>query len=229
MERKDWNYKTYLGDCIDGMRLLPAGSVDFLFTDLPYGRTNCKWDTPIDLDAFWSEADRVVKKDGAVALFAQTPFDKVLGCSNLRNLRYEWIWEKSNATGHLNAKKMPMRAHENILIFYRRQPTYNPQKTDGHQPVNSYTHYIDTQNREPRSTRKRRRKSRAAATQTVTRGASSKAPAISRRATCTRRRSRYGCARDWCSHIPTQARSCSTAALEVPPSVLPAAERGGGT
>lgn len=103
MERKDWNYKTYLGDCIDGMRLLPAGSVDFLFTDLPYGRTNCKWDTPIDLDAFWSEADRVVKKDGAVALFAQTPFDKVLGCSNLRNLRYEWIWEKSNATGHLNA------------------------------------------------------------------------------------------------------------------------------
>ena len=107
MERKDWNYKTYLGDCIDGMRLLPAGSVDFLFTDLPYGRTNCKWDTPIDLEAFWSEADRVVKKDGAVALFAQTPFDKVLGCSNLRNLRYEWIWEKSNATGHLNAKKMP--------------------------------------------------------------------------------------------------------------------------
>lgn len=147
MERKDWNYKTYLGDCIDGMRLLPAGSVDFLFTDLPYGRTNCKWDTPIDLEAFWSEADRVVKKNGAVALFAQTPFDKVLGCSNLRNLRYEWIWEKSNATGHLNAKKMPMRAHENILIFYRRQPTYNPQKTDGHQPVNSYTHYIDTQNR----------------------------------------------------------------------------------
>ena len=147
MERKDWNYKTYLGDCIDGMRLLPAGSVDFLFTDLPYGRTNCKWDTPIDLEAFWSEADRVVKKNGAVALFAQTPFDKVLGCSNLRNLRYEWIWEKSNATGHLNAKRMPMRAHENILIFYRRQPTYNPQKTDGHQPVNSYTHYIDTQNR----------------------------------------------------------------------------------
>ena len=85
MERKDWNYKTYLGDCIDGMRLLPAGSVDFLFTDLPYGRTNCKWDTPIDLEAFWSEADRVVKKNGAVALFAQTPFDKVLGCSNLRN------------------------------------------------------------------------------------------------------------------------------------------------
>lgn len=147
MERKDWNYKTYLGDCIDGMRLLPAGSADFLFTDLPYGRTNCKWDTPIDLEAFWSEADRVVKRNGAVALFAQTPFDKVLGCSNLRNLRYEWIWEKSNATGHLNAKKMPMRAHENILIFYRHQPTYNPQKTDGHQPVNSYTHYIDTQNR----------------------------------------------------------------------------------
>ena len=228
MERKDWNYKTYLGDCIDGMRLLPAGSVDFLFTDLPYGRTNCKWDTPIDLDAFWSEADRVVKKDGAVALFAQTPFDKVLGCSNLSNLRYEWIWEKSNATGHLNAKRMPMRAHENILIFYRRQPTYNPQKTDGHQPVNSYTHYIDTQNRTEIYQKATKEVKGGGNTDRYPRSVV-KGPAISRRATCTRRRSRYGCARDWCSHIPTPARSCSTAALEVPPSVLPAAERGGGT
>lgn len=147
MERKDWNYKTYLGDCIEGMRLLKGGSVDFLFTDLPYGRTNCKWDTPVNLEEFWNEANRVLKPNGAVALFAQTPFDKVLGCSNLDQLRYEWIWEKTQATGHLNAKKMPMRAHENILIFYRRQPTYHPQKTDGHKPVNSYTKYIDTQNR----------------------------------------------------------------------------------
>ena len=142
-----WDYKTYFGDCIEGMKLLPDKSVDFLFTDLPYGRTNCRWDTPIDLAAFWKEANRIVKPSGAVALFAQTPFDKVLGCSNLKNLRYEWIWEKTQATGHLNAKKMPMKAHENILIFYRQQPKYHPQKTDGHAPVNSYTKSLEAQNR----------------------------------------------------------------------------------
>ena len=76
-------------------------------------------------------------------LFAQTPFDKVLGYSNLKMLKYEWIWEKTTATGHLNAKKMPMKAHENILVFYKKLPTYNPQKTTGHTPVHSYTKYQD--------------------------------------------------------------------------------------
>ena len=76
-------------------------------------------------------------------MFAQTPFDKVLGCSNLKELKYEWIWEKTTATGHLNAKKMPMKAHENILVFYNKLPTYNPQKTTGHKPANSYTKYQD--------------------------------------------------------------------------------------
>jgi site-specific DNA-methyltransferase (adenine-specific) len=75
---------------------------------------------------------RVTKPDGAIVLTSQSPFDKVLGCSNLSMLRYEWIWEKTNATGHLNAKKMPMKAHENILVFYDKLPTYNPQKTSGH-------------------------------------------------------------------------------------------------
>ena len=121
------------GDCLELMKDIPDGSVDFLFTDLPYGSTGCKWDTPIDLPAFWSLARRIVKPDGAVALFAQTPFDKVLGVSNIKELRYEWIWEKTEATGHLNAKKMPMKAHENILVFYRKLPTYNPQKTTGHE------------------------------------------------------------------------------------------------
>ena len=112
---------------------LPDDCVDFLFTDLPYGTTNCRWDTPIDLNRFWHEAKRVVRKGGCKALFAQTPFDKILGCSNLNELRYEWIWEKTQATGHLNAKKMPMKAHENILIFYDHLPTYNPQITHGHE------------------------------------------------------------------------------------------------
>ncbi|WP_107842201.1 DNA-methyltransferase, partial [Metasolibacillus meyeri] len=76
--------------------------------------------------------------NGAIVLFAQTPFDKVLGCSNLEMLRYEWIWIKSNGTGFLNAKKMPLKVHENILVFYKHLPTYNPQKTYGHKPVNKY-------------------------------------------------------------------------------------------
>ena len=136
-----------LGDCIKEMEKLPAGSVDMLFTDLPYGTTHCKWDTQINLTDFWQAVNRVVKPNGCKALFAQTPFAQVLGCSNIGQLRYEWIWEKTQATGHLNAKKMPMKAHENILIFYDRAPTYNPQMTYGHKPVNSYTKYISTQNK----------------------------------------------------------------------------------
>lgn len=121
------------GDCIKAMRTLPDASVDFLFTDLPYGTTNCKWDTPINLQEFWGEANRVVRPGGCKALFAQTPFAQVLGCSNIKQLRYEWVWEKTQATGHLNAKRMPMKAHENILIFYDRLPTYHPQMTHGHE------------------------------------------------------------------------------------------------
>lgn len=121
------------GDCNVELGGFPSESVDMLFTDLPYGTTNCKWDTPIDLDLFWEGSRRIVKPNGCKAMFAQTPFDKVLGCSNLQELRYEWIWEKTQATGHLNSKKMPMKAHENILIFYKKLPTYNPQMTHGHE------------------------------------------------------------------------------------------------
>lgn len=103
-----------------------------ILCDLPYGTTKCKWDSRIDLKRLWSDYERMIKDNGAIVLFAQTPFDKVLGCSNLKLLRYEWIWEKTSATGHLNAKKMPMKAHENILVFYKQLPTYNPQKTHGH-------------------------------------------------------------------------------------------------
>ena len=132
IERNMKNFDLMFGDCLELMKYLPDNSIDFLFTDLPYGTTNCRWDTTIDLDQFWTEAKRIVRSGGCKALFAQTPFDKVLGCSNLQELRYEWIWEKTQATGHLNAKKMPMKAHENILIFYDSLPTYIPQMTHGH-------------------------------------------------------------------------------------------------
>lgn len=121
-----------LGDCLELLKNVPSNSVDMICCDLPYGITNCKWDTTIDLKLLWLQYKRVCKSNAAIVLFAQTPFDKVIGCSNLEMLRYEWIWEKANATGHLNAKKMPMKAHENILVFYNSLPTYNPQKTQGH-------------------------------------------------------------------------------------------------
>lgn len=122
------------GDCLKLMpKLIKDKSIDMIFCDLPYGTTKCKWDSVIDLPKLWSEYERVIKDNGAILLFAQTPFDKVLGASNLKLLRYEWIWEKTQATGHLNAKKMPMKAHENILVFYKKLPIYNPQKTTGHE------------------------------------------------------------------------------------------------
>lgn len=127
------------GDCLELMKDLPDGSVDMVLCDLPYGTTNCAWDICIPLEPLWDQYERIVKPNGAIVLFAQTPFDKVLGCSNLPMLRYEWVWEKTQATGHFNAKKAPMKAHENLLVFYKKQPTYNPQKTTGHKPVNSYT------------------------------------------------------------------------------------------
>ncbi len=121
-----------LGDCLEVMKDIATGSVDMILCDLPYGTTKCKWDSIIDLDILWLQYERIIKDNGAIVLTAQTPFDKVLGCSNLKMLKYEWIWEKTQATGHLNAKKMPMKAHENILVFYKNPPTYNPQKTTGH-------------------------------------------------------------------------------------------------
>ncbi len=125
--------EVYLGDCLEIMKDIDDKSIDFILADLPFGSTNCHWDSQINLEKLWIQYERIIKDHGAIALFAQTPFDKVLGCSNLKLLRYEWIWEKPQATGHLNANKMPMKAHENILLYYKKLPIYNPQKTTGHQ------------------------------------------------------------------------------------------------
>lgn len=113
--------------------------LDCIFADFPYVTTQARWDTPIDLEVFWKEAKRLLKPNGVVICTAQIPFNITLGASNMKWLRYEWIWEKTNATGHLNAKRMPMKAHENVMIFYNKLPTYNPQKTTGHKPANFRT------------------------------------------------------------------------------------------
>lgn len=123
--------KIHQGDCLEVMKLIDDKSIDMILCDLPYGTTNCKWDTIIPLDKLWEQYERIIKDNGAIVLTAQTPFDKVLGCSNLKLLRYEWIWEKTMATGGMNANKMPLKASENILVFYKKLPTYNPIKTSG--------------------------------------------------------------------------------------------------
>ena len=102
-----------------------------ILCDLPYGTTRNKWDSVIPMDALWAEYERVIKENGAIVLFSQMPFTAVLAQSNSKLFRYEWIWVKDNATGFLNANKMPLKLHENILVFYKKPPVYNPQFGDG--------------------------------------------------------------------------------------------------
>ena len=113
------------------MNKISDGSVDMILCDLPYGTTRNKWDSVIPLEKLWSNYKRIIKTNGAIILFAQTPFDKVLGYSNIEMLKYEWIWQKTEGTGFLNAKKMPLKFHENVLVFYESLPTYNPQMSVG--------------------------------------------------------------------------------------------------
>lgn len=127
MKIKTDNYEIYKDDCLEAMKSIPDKSIDMILCDLPYGTTRNKWDTVIDLDLLWSQYERIIKDNGAIVLFAQVPFNIVLGYSNLKLLKYEWIWEKEQGTGHLNAKKMPLKSHENIMVFYKKPPTYNPQ------------------------------------------------------------------------------------------------------
>lgn len=122
----------HLGDCLEVMKQIPDKSVDAIICDLPYGTTQNKWDSIIPLDMLWEQYKRICK--GAIVLTAQTPFDKVLGCSNLKMLKYEWIWKKESGTGFLNAKKAPLKDHENVLVFYNKPPTYNPQMRTGFKP-----------------------------------------------------------------------------------------------
>ena len=116
------------GDCLELMPLaVPDGSVDMILCDLPYGTTACKWDTIIPFEPLWAEYRRVAKPNSAIVLTASQPFTSALGGSNLRDLQYSWLWDKQHPTGHLNAKKRPLRIFEDILVFYSKQPVYNPQ------------------------------------------------------------------------------------------------------
>lgn len=126
------------GDCLELMNNIPDKFVDCIITDLPYGSTQCKWDTIIPFEPLWKQYNRVIKDNGAIVLFGTEPFASHLRLSNLKNYKYDWIWDKVKGTGFLNAKKQPMRNHELISVFYKKQCTYNPQKTYGHKMKKSY-------------------------------------------------------------------------------------------
>jgi site-specific DNA-methyltransferase (adenine-specific) len=120
------------GDCLERMRELPEARIDLILADLPYGTTRCKWDSIIPLAPMWEQYRRVIKPRGAIVLTASQPFTSALVMSNPEWFLYDWVWEKGNATGFLNSKRAPLRAHESVLVFCNGQPTYNPQMTHGH-------------------------------------------------------------------------------------------------
>lgn len=116
----------YEGDCLEIMKQIPDNSIDLVLTDPPYGTTACKWDSVINLDLMWEQLKRLIKPNGAIVLFAAQPFTSHLIMSNIKQFKYCWVWNKSQSTGHLNSWKMPMKKHEDICVFYSKQPLYNP-------------------------------------------------------------------------------------------------------
>lgn len=123
--------RIFEGDCLEIMKQLPSNSIDMVLCDLPYGTTQNKWDCLIPLDMLWKEYKRIVKDDGAIVLTSQGIFTATLILSNPSMFRYKWIWEKSKSTNFLNAKKQPLRKHEDVCVFYKKQPVYNPQMLEG--------------------------------------------------------------------------------------------------
>lgn len=133
------NHQLLQGDCLEEMKKIKGGSVDLILCDLPYGTTQNKWDSILPLDLIWKEYWRILKKNGAIVLFGAQPFTSKLILSQEKQFRYSLVWEKNKASGFLNANRMPLRIHEDILVFYKKLPTYHPQKTTGHKPSNRYT------------------------------------------------------------------------------------------
>lgn len=119
--------KVYNEDCLEGMQRIPSGSVDMILADLPYGTTACAWDEVIPFEPMWEQYLRIIKENGAIVLFGVEPFSTRLRTSMLKIYRYDWIWKKSRFANQMLAKKQPLKITENIMVFYKKQPTYNPQ------------------------------------------------------------------------------------------------------
>ena len=114
------------GDCLEKMKDIPDGSIDMILCDLPYGTTACKWDSILPFDKLWKEYERIITDNGAIVLTASQPFTSALVMSNPKMFKHEWIWEKQKAANFMNMKTAPAKYHENILVFAKNTPTYNP-------------------------------------------------------------------------------------------------------
>ena len=114
------------GDCLELLQNIPDKSIDMILTDPPYGITDCKWDSVIPFAPMWEQLNRIIKDNGAIVLFGSEPFSSALRMSNIKNYKYDWVWDKKNTTGFLNAKKQPLRRTENIIVFYKEQCCYYP-------------------------------------------------------------------------------------------------------
>jgi len=129
----------YNADCLEKMKDIPDKSIDMILCDLPYGTTSCRWDTVIDFNLLWDQYKRIIKNNASVVLFGQEPFSSNLRISNLKMYKYDWVWKKSNASNIAQANKQPMRYHELISVFYKKQPTYNkqmiPRSKNGHKAM----------------------------------------------------------------------------------------------
>jgi DNA modification methylase len=119
----------YKGDCLELMKSIPDGSVDAIITDPPYGTTACKWDSVIDFDLMWEQLNRIIKPNGAIVLFGSEPFSSALRMSNIKNYKYDWVWDKKRGASGLHAKIKPMQLTEQISVFNKHN--YNPQMTKG--------------------------------------------------------------------------------------------------
>ncbi len=124
-------------DCLEGMKLIPDKSIDMILCDLPYGTTACKWDIIIPFEPLWKQYERIIKDNGAIVLTASQPFTSYLITSNIKLFKYSWYWDKGRGTGHLNAKKQPLKAIEEICVFYKKQAKYNPQMRKRDKPRRS--------------------------------------------------------------------------------------------
>ncbi len=123
--------KIHKGDCLKLMKKIPNHTIDMILCDLPYGTTRNKWDAVIPFEYLWEAYERVIKPDGAIVLTAAQPFSSALVMSNPKLFKYEWVWEKTIASGQLNVNKQPLRIHEVVLVFYKRPPTYNQRMEPG--------------------------------------------------------------------------------------------------
>jgi site-specific DNA-methyltransferase (adenine-specific) len=123
--------KLFNDDCLKVLPIIPDKSIDLILTDPPYGTTACKWDSIIPLDKMWFELKRIRKDNSAIVFTASQPFTTILINSNFNEFRYDLVWCKNQGTNFYNANRMPLRSHEDVLLFYKKLPKYNPQKTDG--------------------------------------------------------------------------------------------------